>query len=101
MNSIPFFLAINHIMLKFIDSILYNFRSCFSRQTFSHWFVVIIVGLMIRSDHPGVTSVIRDLSLHSCHYEAFIHFFRSSAWSLHSLRLKLFQVIQRVAPLTL
>ncbi|QKY71707.1 transposase [Lentibacillus sp. CBA3610] len=97
--SIPFFLAIDHIMLKFIDSILNNFRSCFSRQASFNWFVVIIVGFMIRSDHLGVTSVIRDLSLHPRQYEKIINFFHSSAWSLHSLRLKWFQVVRRVAPL--
>jgi hypothetical protein len=86
-------------MLKFIDTILGYFRSCFSRQASFHWFVVFIVGFMTRSDHLGITSIIRDLSLHSRHYEKMIHFFRSSAWSLESLRLKWFQVIQRVAPL--
>jgi len=86
-------------MLKYIDSILYNFRSCFSRGASFHWFVVIIIGLMVRSDHLGVTSIIRDLSLQSRHYETLIHFFRSSAWSLESIRLKWFQVVRRLAPL--
>lgn len=86
-------------MLKAIDSLLHDFRSCFSRQATFHWFVVIILGLMVRSDRLGVTSIIRDLSLHSRGYETLIHFFRSSAWSLESLRLTWLQVVQRVAPL--
>lgn len=98
-NSISYYLAIDHTMLKYINSILCDFRSCFSRQASFHWFAVIIVGLMIRSDHLGLTSIIRDLSLHSRHYETLIHFFRSSAWSLKSIRLKWFQVVRRVAPL--
>ncbi|MEI3615037.1 IS701 family transposase [Pseudogracilibacillus sp. SO30301A] len=87
-------------MLKYIDSILHNFRSCFSRSAAYHWFVVIIVGLMLRSDHLGVTSIIRDLSLNSRTYESLIHFFRSSAWSLESLRQTWFRVVKKAAPLS-
>jgi hypothetical protein len=54
---------------------------------------------MLRSDHLGITSVIRDLSLPAHHYESLIHFFRSSAWSLESLRSRWLQVVRRVAPL--
>ena len=86
-------------MLKFIDSILCEFRPCFSRKDTFHWFVVIVIGLMIRSDRLGITSIIRDLSLHAKHYETMIHFFRSSAWTLPSLRLKWFQVVRGTAPL--
>jgi hypothetical protein len=86
-------------MLKYIDSILCQFRSCFSREATFHWFVVIIVGLMLRSDHLGLTSIIRDLSLSDRSYETLIHFFRSSAWSLESLRQMWLQVVRRVAPL--
>lgn len=56
---------------------------------------------MLRSDHLGVTSIIRDLALNSRCYETLIHFFRSSAWSLESLRLAWLQVIHRTAPLLL
>lgn len=86
-------------MLKFIDSLLHSFRSCFSREATYHSFVVIILGLMLRSDHLGVTSIIRDLSLHARCYERLIHFFRSSAWTLESLRLKWLQIVKQRAPL--
>nr|WP_223070552.1 transposase [Paenibacillus caui] len=86
-------------MLKTIDSILLQFRPCFSRQAAYHWFVIIITGLMLRSDHLGVTSIIRDLALHPRCYETLIHFFRSSAWSLDTLRVVWLQVVQRRAPL--
>lgn len=39
------------------------FESCFSRKAAFHWFVTITLGLMLRSDKLGVTSVIRDLAL--------------------------------------
>lgn len=86
-------------MLQRIDSLLLYFRPCFSRQATFHWFVVIILGLMVRSDCLGITSIIRDLSLHPRSYETLIHFFRSSAWSLESLRQTWLHVVQRVAPL--
>ena len=86
-------------MLKFIDSILCQFRSCFSRGASFNWFVVTIVGLMLRSDHLGTTSIIRDLSLnHGC-YECLNHFFRSSAWSLDSLWKKWVHIAKEYAPL--
>jgi hypothetical protein len=54
---------------------------------------------MVRSDHLGMTTLIRDLSLHPRCYETLIHFFRSSAWSLESLRLIWLQVVRSAAPL--
>lgn len=41
----------------------------------------------------------RDLSLPARRYETLIHFFRSSAWSLESLRLTWLKVVKRIAPL--
>lgn len=86
-------------MLKFINDVLSAFRPYFSRTAAYEWFVVIVIGLMVRSDHLGVTSIIRDLALHPRHYESMIHFFRSSAWSLESLRLAWLHVVCRTAPL--
>ncbi|MET1247711.1 transposase [Sporolactobacillus sp. STCC-11] len=86
-------------MLKFIDSVLLFFRSCFHRFATFQWFVVIIIGLMIRSDCLGITSVIRDLSLNPKGYESMIHFFRSSAWSLSELRQQWLRVVLKFAPL--
>ncbi|WP_202950506.1 transposase [Paenibacillus alvei] len=75
------------------------FRACFSRAAAFEWFVVIVVGLMVRSDHLGVTSIVRDLTLDPRHYESMLHFFRSSAWSLDSMRLAWQGVVNRSAPL--
>ncbi|MET3210297.1 UNVERIFIED_CONTAM: hypothetical protein ABIC26_003247, partial [Paenibacillus sp. PvR008] len=86
-------------MLKYLNELLLPFRSCFSRTATFEWFVVIVIGFMLRSDHLGVTSVIRDLSLNGRCYETLIHFFRSSAWSSQSLRQVWLQVIRRSAPL--
>jgi hypothetical protein len=60
---------------------------------------VIVVGLMLRSDRLGTTSIIRDLALsHKC-YETLNHFFRSCAWTLESLKLKWFHVVKEFAPI--
>jgi hypothetical protein len=57
-----------------------------------------MVGFMLRSGHLSVTSVIRDLTLNSRRYETLLHFFRSSAWSLDSLRTTWIQVVRQTAP---
>lgn len=86
-------------MWNFIHSVLSSFRACFSRTAAYNWFYTIVVGLMIRSDSLGLTSVIRDLNLaHSC-YEKIIHFFRSSSWNLKDLHMHWYDVImeQKIA----
>ncbi|OBZ14190.1 transposase [Bacillus sp. FJAT-27264] len=86
-------------MLKYLNDLLQPFRSCFSRQATFEWFIILVVGFMLRSDHLGVTSVIRDLSLNGRCYETLIHFFRSSGWSTSSLRQRWLQVVRQHAPL--
>lgn len=86
-------------MLKYIDQLLQPFKTCFSRHASYQWFVVIVVGLMLRSDRLGTTSIIRDLGLCSKCYETMNHFFRASSWSLATLRNKWFQVAKEFAPL--
>ena len=49
-------------MLKFVEKKLFNFKSCLSRTTAYRWFVVIVIGLMTRTDFLGVTSIIRWVS---------------------------------------
>ncbi|WP_188633038.1 transposase [Lentibacillus kapialis] len=93
------FMRIATAMLKFINTILREFRSCFSREKTFHWFVTIIIGLMLRSDQLGLTSIMRDLALPGHRYETLVHFFRSSAWSPASLRSKWLQIVKRFAPL--
>ncbi len=73
-------------MLKFIDKILCSFEFCFSRKAAFQWFVVIVIGLILRSDKLGLTSVIRDLALQPDSYLLILHFFRASSWSLDEIR---------------
>jgi len=86
-------------MLEYIDKILNHFKSCFSRQSAFQWFVVIIIGLMTRSDKLGTTSIIRDLALNPKFYETMNHFFRASSWRLENIKLKWFEVVSSYAPL--
>ncbi len=85
-------------MLKLIESILSQFRDCFSREKAFKWFVIAAVGFMLRSDHLGVTSPVRDLCLTDGSYETLLNFFHSSAYSLGSLRETWYDIIARVAP---
>ena len=62
-------------MMNFINKVLCHFESCFSRKASFGWFVTITLGLMLRSDKLGITSVIRDLALCPGCYGSMIHFF--------------------------
>ena len=86
-------------MLNFIDDVLCHFESCFSRKVSFRWFVTIIIGLMLRSDKLGITSVIRDLALHPDCYLSMIHFFRASSWSLDTVRRYWASAVRKYSPL--
>jgi hypothetical protein len=85
-------------VLKFIEDILLPFRDCFSRKAAFCWFVLIVTGFMLRGDHLGVTSIIRDLSLSPGYYESLIHFFHSDAWEPSRIRRKWYEILARKAP---
>lgn len=89
----------DYSMLKYIDNILRKFRPCFSRKAPFEWFAISIVGVMNRSDHLGVSSIIRGLSLAPKYYESIIHFFRSTAWRPKMIRETWFRIVKRLAPL--
>ena len=98
--SLPYFLVNGHTtMLNFIENILCHFESCFSRKAAFRWFVVIITGLMLRSDKLGVTSIMRDLALAPGCYDSMLHFFRASSWSLDGIRKRWFSAVRGHAPL--
>lgn len=86
-------------MLIFIDEILKRFQSCFSRKAAYGWFVILVTGFMLRSDHLGVTSVIRDLAIRPDFYETMLHFFRASSWTLDGIRQTWYQTVRDHAPL--
>ena len=83
-------------MWKLINDVLNKFRICFSRQAAFDWFVIIIVGIMIRSDALGVSSVIRDLAIDHKHM---MQFFCASSWKLDTLRTQWISIVGSIAPL--
>ena len=72
-------------MFKVIDSLLFELRPSFSREASFAWFVIIVVGLIVRFDHYGATSFIRWLFLDPQCYGLMLRFFRTSSWSVRVL----------------
>jgi len=71
----------------YIDSLIMGFRDVFTREIPFEWFVVTVIGFIVRTDINGVTSFIRALRFASTRaYKALNHFFRSSAWALENIR---------------
>lgn len=85
-------------MFQQIEQLLGRFRPCFSRKAAFGWFVIVVVGFMLRGDHLGVTSIIRDLSLSAGCYEPLIHFFHSDAWDLKMIRETWWRLLAEKAP---
>ena len=82
-------------MIDFLWQKLSAFRNCFSRTAAYRWFVIIIIGLMTRSDQLGVSSFIRSLSLKTGSYELLIHFFRSKAYHLTEIRTTWYSILKQ------
>ena len=81
---------------EYINDILFDFRPSFSRQKAFGWFVIAVIGFMLRSDHLGVTSVVRELSLNSDPlYLCLLHLFHSNAWKLEGIMAKWIEIIKR------
>jgi len=80
-------------MLYWLNEILVTFEACFTRKAAYQWFVVIAIGLMVRNDTLGITSIIRELQLNPVHYHSILHFFRSNAWNLEMVTACWIQVV--------
>ncbi len=74
-------------MWLWLNETLGEFRYCFNNDKRTYvWFVIIVLGLMIRSDHLGITSIVRELSLQPSSYTNMLHFFKTSSWCLCKLQ---------------
>ena len=82
-------------MWDFIFNLIASFRNCFSRAASFDWFSLTLIGIMIRSDKLGLTSVIRDLNLKGECYEKIMHFFRADSWNLDTLHDHWYSLIQK------
>jgi len=72
-------------MIDMLKQFLIFMRPAFARRATFVWFVIVFVGLVIRDDHFGVSSIIRALTLAPQHYPSLLHFFHSSAWNVEGL----------------
>ena len=82
-----------------IEKILLCFKKQFSRVAAFKWFVIMVLGFMVRTDKLGVTSVLRALSIAPKHYESILHLFRAESWSLSSLQTCWYETVARHIPL--
>ena len=81
-------------MWEWIDATVEKFRKCFSRRATFNWFVIILIGLMVRSDHLGISSIVRELCLVGSAYTNMLHFFRSNAWFLGDIRYIWMEIVK-------
>ena len=72
-------------MAKELARFLMFMRPAFSRQVTYLWFIIVLVGILVRNDTLGVSSIIRALALAPEGYTGLLHFFHSSAWDLEGL----------------
>lgn len=86
-------------MLDYIWQFLKPFKTEFKKERAFNWFVIIVVGFLLRKDNLGVTDVIRALALPAGCYEPMIHFFRASSWNLHYLRVCWCRTVAQYMPL--
>ncbi|MEA2012098.1 MAG: transposase [Verrucomicrobiota bacterium] len=73
---------------SFLEEFMIMTRKSFSREAAFNWFVIVFVGLTLRSDCLGVTSIIRGLDLSPVYYESLLHFFHATSWNGQDLLLQ-------------
>ena len=81
-------------MWEWINETILKSEKCFSRKASFRWFVVIVIGLMVRAEHIGVSSIIRELSISPKIYESMLHFFRASSWKLEEIRREWMRIVK-------
>jgi hypothetical protein len=86
-------------MYKLIETILTQFESCFKRNSTFECFVIIVIGMLLRRDFRGISSIVSTLRLEPKCYDNLIHFFRSKAFELSDLMEKWVDIVAQNAPL--
>jgi len=86
-------------MITEVEKIVTCFRSCFSREAAFDWFVIVVLAMILRLDHHGVTPIIRWLVLDPTHYNGRLWFFRAGSWRLEEVRNQWCQVVGEKFPL--
>jgi hypothetical protein len=86
-------------MYKLIETILTQFKSCFKRNSTFECFVIIVIGMLLRKDFRGISSIVGTLRLKPQCYDNLLHFFRSNAFDLSDLLEKWANILAQTAPL--
>jgi hypothetical protein len=86
-------------MYKLTDTILTQFESCFKRNSTFECFVIIVIGMLLRRDFRGISSIVSTLRLELKCYDNLIHFFRSKAFALSDFMEKWVDIVAQNAPL--
>jgi len=72
-------------VIEYMNGFMAAMRPAFKREATFSWFVCVFVGLVLRRDKLGVTSLVRALALGPTCYKSLLNFFRSSAWQIEGL----------------
>jgi len=83
-------------MWEWVNGTLMEFRHCFSNKRSFGWFVVIMLGLMLRTDTIGLTGIVRELSLLGSAYAAILHFFRAESWHTVMVRTAWLRIVSKL-----
>ena len=79
-------------MYQLISDILLKFLPEFKRMRTWRWFVVMIMGHIMRFNHNGVTSTIAALRINPKLYHTALHFYRSEGYDVSELYSKWIQI---------
>ena len=83
-------------MWIYINKLLMTFLSCFSNGESFRWFVCVVIGMIVRIDNLGVSSIVRALNIRHSSYESILHFFRAKSWNLSELRKVWIRIVMSV-----
>ena len=82
-------------MYQLINDIITEFRKCFKNIKTWQWFVILIIGFMIRDGIRGVTMVVSSLKINPDLYQTMMHYFRSKAYKLGNIYKKWVEIAQK------
>jgi hypothetical protein len=83
-------------MWQWLNETLMSFKNCFNNKRTFVWFVIIVIGLMLRTDHAGISSIVREMSLIPSTYTSMLHFFRSEGLYINWIQNKWQRIVQNL-----
>ena len=86
-------------MCEFIEEVLARFHSVIRGDKAFACFIILVCGIMLRTDYLGITSIVRALALRPEVYNALVHFCHASSWDLTLIRHCWWETIAKCMPL--